>query len=416
MSTLTTSRCRQPGALDARCWRATGCLKHLRSLSITPVVARAARLVLILAGMLMSASGFAHSLGQTYLYLSFTETQLTARFEVTASDLNAALGLDLATDGSLTTAQVEPYQERIADYLRSKVTLAPGGEPARLETASTTLRSPKLAQYILSEFTVALPGGPPEYIDVAYGVMFEVDPKQQGLVLIENSWRAGTFANEASVALTFAGDASTQRLDLSGSTLLSGMWSMALLGMHHIIEGIDHVMFLFALLLTSVVQRENGRWRGVADFRSAAWNVLKVVTVFTVAHSITLSLTTLETLAIDSRIVESVIAASIAIAALEVFVPIFRSRLTLVVFAFGLFHGAGFAGILLDMNIHGDYLPLTLLGFNLGVELGQVSVVSALLVCLCIVPRRGVRPLALTLSYAAGALALFWMVQRVRGV
>ena len=127
---------------------------------------------------------------------------------------------------------------------------------------------------------------------------------------------------------------------------------MVLLGAQHIIEGIDHVMFLVALLLISVVQRTGGKWEGVDNFRVAAWNVIKVVTLFTVAHTITLSLVTLGTLSIQPRIVESIIAGSIVVAAFEVFYPVFRQRIGLVVFLLGLFHGAGFASILVSMNIH----------------------------------------------------------------
>ncbi len=366
----------------------------------------------------MSNSLFAHSLGQTYLYMSLTETALSARFEVSVKDLNDALGLQLATDGSLELEQVVPYEERIASYLKKNIQIALDGKPGTLNYQSTILRSPKLAQYVLSEFRIEAPAGMPEFIDVEYGVMFDVDPKQQGILLIENNWRTGTFENEASIALTFSANDRKQRLDLSRSTLLRGMWSMSILGMHHIIEGIDHVMFLLALLLTSVVFRTGGRWQGVENFRVAGWNLLKIITLFTLAHTITLSLTTLETLAIHPRVVESVIAGSIVIAALEVFYPIFRSRIGLIVFLFGLFHGAGFASVLLSMNIHSDYLPLTLLGFNLGVELGQIAIVLVFFPLLFLVRshwiylRFGIQSTAAGLILVAG----YWFIERAFNV
>ncbi|MEH6824422.1 MAG: HupE/UreJ family protein [Motiliproteus sp.] len=370
--------------------------------------------LLLLVSLFISASASAHTLGQTYLYMTVSETALTGRFEVTASDLNAALGLQLTTDGSLDLEQIDPYQEQIANYLQDNVSIALNGKPAVLHYQSTTLRSPKIAQYVMTEFRIESPAGIPDVIDVEYGVMFDVDPKQQAYLLIENNWRSGTFENEAKIALTFAADDRKQRLDLSESTLLRGIWSMATLGMHHIIEGIDHVMFLVALLLTAVVLRAEGRWQGVENFRVAAWNLLKIITLFTLAHSITLSLTTFETLAIPARVVESVIAASIAVAALEVFYPIFRSRIGPVVFLFGLFHGAGFASVLLSMNIHSDYLALTLLGFNLGVELGQIAIVLLCFPLLFMVRSQWIYLRFGIQSIASGLIlvASYWFIER----
>lgn len=367
-----------------------------------------------LAGLILGQGAHAHTLGQTYLYVTLNENELSARFEVTISDLNDALDLRLATDGSVDQEQLGPYETRIATYLRDRVRIAPDGRPGELRLQSTTLRSPMIGQYVLSEFSVALPAGVPDFIDVEYAVMFDTDPKHLGFLLVENNWRTGTFENEAHIALSFTSNERNQRLDLTNSTMLHGIWAMVMLGTQHIVEGIDHVMFLLAILLTSVVQRTDRHWHGVESFRVAGWNVLKIVTLFTVAHTITLSLVTLEALAIAPRIVESVIAGSIAIAAFEVFYPIFRSRIGLIVFLFGLFHGAGFASVLLSMNIHADYLPLSLLGFNLGVELGQVAIVLVFFPLLFLIRshriylRRGMQVTASMLIL----IASYWFIER----
>ena len=386
--------------------------------SALKVMRRCALSCLFFIGLILSQSAYAHTLGQSYLYVSINDEELSARFEVTASDLNAALGLDLATDGSIKVGQLGPYEEQIAAYLKDHVRIAPDGQPAQLHFKTTTLRSPKLAQYVMSEFSIPLPAGIPEFIDVEYSVLFDSDSKQLGFLLIENNWRTGTFDNEAHVALTFTPEDRIQRLDLTSSTLLHGIWRMVLLGAQHIVEGIDHVMFLLALLLTSVVRRENKVWQGVENFRIAVWNVIKIVTLFTVAHTITLSLVTFETLTISPRIVESIIAGSIVIAALEVFYPIFRSRIGLVVFLFGLFHGAGFASILLSMNLHADYLPLSLLGFNIGVELGQIAIVLLIFPLLFLIRSRSAY-LRLGMQVTAACLiviASYWFIERAFAV
>jgi hypothetical protein len=114
----------------------------------------------------------------------------------------------------------------------------------------------------------------------------------------------------------------------------------------------------------------------VPQFKDAFLNVVKIVTLFTIAHTITLSLATLDIVHLSSRLVESVIALSIILVALDIVVPVFGKRIWWVVFLFGLFHGFGFASVLADMGIDAGFTVLTLLGFNLGVEVGQLIVVA----------------------------------------
>jgi hypothetical protein len=117
----------------------------------------------------------------------------------------------------------------------------------------------------------------------------------------------------------------------------------------------------------------------VAERRSAFVKVLKVVTAFTVAHSITLSLAVLGYVHLPSRLVESAIAASVVVAALNNLVPLFGEGGWMVAFGFGLLHGFGFANALRDLGLQHGQLAVTLFGFNLGVEIGQLAIVSAFL-------------------------------------
>ena len=109
------------------------------------------------------------------------------------------------------------------------------------------------------------------------------------------------------------------------------------------------------------------------------WDVLKVVTAFTVAHSITLSLAALEVISLPSRLVEATIAASVVLAALNNIWPRVLERRWMVAFAFGLIHGFGFASVLADLGLPQNALLLALVGFNLGVEAGQLCIVGAFL-------------------------------------
>jgi hypothetical protein len=150
-------------------------------------------------------------------------------------------------------------------------------------------------------------------------------------------------------------------------------------GIWHIWIGFDHVLFLVALLLPAVLMKRDGRWAGGARVGAAFWKVFKIVTAFTLAHSITLSLAALEVVTLPSRWVESAIAASVLAAALNNVFPIVHERRWLVAFAFGLIHGFGFASVLNDLGLPQDSLLLSLFAFNAGVEIGQLAIVGVFL-------------------------------------
>jgi hypothetical protein len=150
-------------------------------------------------------------------------------------------------------------------------------------------------------------------------------------------------------------------------------------GVWHIWSGYDHILFLLALLLPGVLRRRDGSWQPVTDTRTAFVNVLKVVTAFTVAHSITLSLAVMGFVHLPSRLVESAIAASVVVAAFNNLAPLFGEAGWMVAFGFGLLHGFGFANALRDLGLQHGQLALTLFGFNLGVEIGQLAIVAVFL-------------------------------------
>jgi len=180
-------------------------------------------------------------------------------------------------------------------------------------------------------------------------------------------------------------------------------WEM---GTIHILEGVDHLLFVFALLLIVV---------GLAP-------LIKAVTAFTVAHSITLALTTLGLLSLPSAPTEAVISLSIMFLAAEI-IHKYRGQLSLterypwvVAFVFGLFHGLGFAGALAEIGIPEHEIPLSLLMFNVGVETGQLLFIMAVLTALAFFKRLPFQAPKWTLKsvpYIIGTVAAFWTIERV---
>jgi hypothetical protein len=148
-------------------------------------------------------------------------------------------------------------------------------------------------------------------------------------------------------------------------------------GVWHIWIGFDHILFLLSLLLPSVLMRSGDHWEPAPSLRRSLLEVLKVVTAFTLAHSITLSLAALQVISLPSRWVESTIAASVVFAALNNLKGTIEKRRWVMAFVFGLVHGFGFASVLADLGLPQDALVLALVGFNLGVEVGQMAIVVA---------------------------------------
>ena len=178
------------------------------------------------------------------------------------------------------------------------------------------------------------------------------------------------------------------------------------LGVEHILLGIDHLLFVLALLLIT----------------HGGWTLVKTVTAFTVAHSITLALAALGFVHVPQAPVEAVIALSIVFVAAE----ILRSRqghkgITarapwIVACAFGLLHGFGFAGALSEIGLPEGHIPQALLFFNLGVELGQLLFIAAVMSFIVLVKRARIRIFRgseLVPPYAIGSVAMFWVIQRV---
>jgi hydrogenase/urease accessory protein HupE len=179
------------------------------------------------------------------------------------------------------------------------------------------------------------------------------------------------------------------------------------MGCEHILFGIDHLLFVLALVL---IVRGAGR-------------LVKTITAFTIAHSITLALATLGVVHVPSAPIEAIIALSIVFVAAE----ILRSRrgkpgLTeqapwLVAGSFGLLHGFGFAGALSEVGLPANDIPLALLNFNLGVEAGQLAFVALVLGVIALLQRLHLpKGAALIPPYAIGSVAMFWVIERTAAI
>jgi hypothetical protein len=369
---------------------------------------RAAVLLFLLAWL--PAAARAHKPSDSYLALRVEGERVAGQWDVALRDLEFALGLDGDGDGRITWGELRKRKAAIEAYALPALALAAGGAPCAARPLELLVDRHTDGAYAVLRFEAACTREIDE-LSLRYTLFAALDPQHRGLVRIERGDSVET--------AVLGGPEPERRFALAGRTTpLDTFFSYAGEGVRHIAVGADHLLFLLSLLLPAVLRREAGRWAPAASLREVALEVARVVTAFTAAHATTLSLAALDLVVLPSRLVESGIALSVALAALNNLWPVVDARRWAAAFGFGLLHGFGFASTLAGLGLPSGALATALFGFNAGVELGQLAAAAVVL------------PVAFAargswayqrLAFGAGSLAiagvaLVWLVQRSFGL
>ena len=383
-------------------------------------------MIVMIIGLLFGSTptASAHTGTQSYVYLQIFDDAIFGRVEYPIGDLNRLLGYDIAED-DVDQALVDVVAERVAleAYTSDHLSLYPVdgqrddwtftyGEMSTLEASN--------GGYAILDFEINERFDPtPRTFQMDYDGIIEADSGRDAFLIIETDFGSGTFNNEAGTFLRFTSDSTVQTVDLEESSFWKGVTGTIGLGAEHIRIGTDHILFIFALVLPAAmvfVRRgdKRGTWEPSPSFTSSLWRILKIVTMFTVAHSITLAIGGFEIIDLSPRLVESIIAISIAVAALHNIRPIWPNKEWLVAFVFGLFHGFGFAGLLSELGLTRSNRFVSLLGFNIGVELGQAAIILMVFPVLFVLRRtRAFVPMMYVSSVGLAVVALAWATERI---
>lgn len=369
-------------------------------------------LLLLCFSILVFTSGVqAHKPSDSYLSLHIDRSRIEGQWDVALRDLDFAIGLDENDDGLITWGELRTRQKAITTYALSRLQLLVNSLPCSARPTEHLVDYHSDGAYTVIRF-IADCTREPSILEVDYRLFFDLDPQHRGLLRLEQQ-------GQTRIAI-FSPSHARQRFEL----VTLPWWRQWLdfgidfgtNGIWHIWTGFDHILFLLALLLPAVLQREAGHWEALRGFRLAFRDVVKIVTTFTLAHSITLSLATLEVIQFPSRWVEAAIVTSIILAALNNVYPLFPvDRRWNIGFAFGLLHGFGFASVLVDLGLPQKTLLLALVSFNLGVEIGQLAIVAVFLP-LAYSLRQSWFYQRLTLQLGSGAIALIaslWLVEQL---
>ncbi|MEM7587325.1 MAG: HupE/UreJ family protein [Acidobacteriota bacterium] len=374
--------------------------------------------VAILLALMFPGTALAHATGEDYLFLTFRDDSIEGHFEIHFEDLESKLGITLDSELEQARAGVIAAAPQVHAYIEENATIAPpGGEPYAFEfTRQDVLELPQgnFAQFYFRQATGPLP----DTLDIRHEMFYDGDRLHRGLVLVEYNAKTNTTYPGEYTAMVFSPTNTEQTLDLTDIPSLMGPRDMIPQGVLHIWIGIDHILFLLALMLPTVLMRRDDGWQPVESFSRAMWNLLKIVTVFTVAHSLTLLLAALDFIRLPSRLVESVIALSIILVALNNIFGKVRESSLFIVFGLGLFHGLGFASVMGHLPFRMVDLMRVVIGFNVGVELGQVAIVAVLFPILFLLRKTSFyQPVVLRgVSAILMVIAGWWFIQRAFGL
>lgn len=370
---------------------------------------RLTRPLLLLMVLTNADMALAHKASDSYLYVDTKRSEL--RIDVALRDLALLLPLDQNADQQLSGREIRSQRARITRTIEAGISISNGSGSCALTGKDWGISAHSDGSYAAARYRMECPNGEvPETLN--YNLLFDRDSLHRGLVRID----AGSHQTLAVLA-----PASRSVNLLPGG--VPGRWTTFTTFMYegvvHLLIGLDHLLFLLVLVLPASLRATASKATGNTDTTPPPlWPTLVelggIVTAFTVAHSLTLALAALDLVRLPIAWVETVIALSIGIAAVNVVWPVLGRKTWKLAFAFGLIHGFGFASVLGDLTSGVSDLAIALAGFNLGVEAGQLGLLILGFPILYLLARyrlyqRAIVPVILA---GIGGVSLMWVVER----
>ncbi|MGO1501497.1 MAG: HupE/UreJ family protein [Marinobacter sp.] len=374
---------------------------------------RAKQLFAMLAMVAFASTALAHKASDSFIYVDLDASEV--RIDIALRDLALLVPLDSNNDQQITGQELRTQRSATTQAIENAVTLSSKQGACTLKGQDWGLSSHSDGAYLATQYQANCANGEaPEQIK--YTLLFDRDSLHRGLVEI-------TSGDTRSLTVL---SPDQQVVELTGSATggAIGLWSTFATflreGVIHLLIGLDHMLFLLVLVLpaTLISNRRDSQGAKKRSLKSRLLQLTGIVTAFTVAHSITLALSALGIVQLPIAWVETVIALSIAMAALNVVWPFLGHKTWKLAFVFGLVHGFGFASVLGDLTGGISNLAIALAGFNLGVEFGQLGLLLIgfpLLYALAHVRvyQRVLVPLALV---GVGTVSLMWVAERAGSI
>lgn len=360
--------------------------------------------------ILWSGAVFSHQTGNSYLTLREADDRLWVELDFIVRDLGNLLQVPgQPSDPPPAADKLAALQVPITQVIQQSLSIAVDEQDIPLEFMSQSVVLHNDGLYVRQRFSAKALSADAKFVVVRYQFFTQND--MLGRAFFKLNLRG------EEISSVFDQSNAIQRFALGEGKRWSTMGLFTKEGAKHIWEGPDHLLFLLTLLLPGLMLIRPAE-SSTASSSTAAWKfALKVITAFTVAHSLTLASSVLGWVSLPDRFIESTIALSIMVSAALNLQNRFTFSHWKLAFVFGLIHGMGFANGLKELGLSSMYFLEALFAFNLGVELGQLSAVVLVAVPLVLLARREESRLQV-MRWGSGMvflIALFWLVQRLFG-
>lgn len=378
----------------------------------------AAHSLLVLCVLLAPISClFGHTQGENYVVFKVWDNRIEGAVEIATDDLEERFGYEFPDSGDLLPV-ISANAAEVQAYIEENFSISANGKAFPIEFTEVDVRNLPDVEMDFAIYRFEMKPGVaiPQVLEIRHNMLYELGRLHRGLigvfdtdVSLDEEWKA---------QMVFSSNNSVQELDLMDIPEMLGARAMVPQGVLHIWIGIDHILFLLCLLLPTVLMRREGEVVPVEKFTSVLWRVIKIVTLFTIAHSITLALAALDFISISSRLVESIIALSIVLVGLSNIIYRVSASTYVMILILGLFHGLGFASVMGDLPFQMKDVLKVVIGFNIGVEIGQIAIVAAVFPVLYFLRKHPLYT-PVVLRGGSGALSLvaaYWFVQRALGL
>jgi hypothetical protein len=377
------------------------------------------RRLFLALGVLLAASwagqAFAHLTPNSEISLDIGRTVVAAEVVAPMGEIGYALGRPLPiAPGPDRQATLALLRRELLGHLAVRT---PDGRPWSLEVRDLAITDDGASPDFRAHLLLRPPKGASlRKFDLSYSLIIERVPNHFVLVLQRTDFDGGRLSTRSRMIGGLQQGVRTVRVDPGPGNAWRGFVAAVGLGMRHIAEGHDHLLFLLTLLLPAPLLAQGARWAAYGGLRHTIRRLLGVVSAFTVGHSLTLLGGAFLGWQLRTQPVEVMIAVSILVSSVHAWRPLFAGREPWVAGGFGLIHGLAFATLIGHFGLEPLQKAQSILGFNVGIELVQLGVVATVMPALILLARTRTYPsLRVTGAILTGVAAIAWILERVGG-
>jgi hypothetical protein len=380
------------------------------------------KIVFTAAGLLPAAL-YAHQSPNTLIFLDVSPGRIAMEIQLPVPELELAFGNDISKKPETITDSFGP---QLKEYLKAHIhAYVTKSNPWQVEIESLKMAKGTYAESGAAYWEVVAyvnlkpqPGESTRKFLLDYDVILHQVINHVALLSIRSDWETGNSTNSSAQANVINWNTKDNviyplEINLENGSWWKGFKNMLALGMEHIKDGTDHLLFLIVLLLPAMLLVNGNHWGKFGGTKYSIVRLLKIVTAFTIGHSVTLLIGAAGWLKLPAQPVEILIAFSILVSAMHALYPIFPGKEMYVAAGFGLIHGLAFATILSNLKLSAGTLVVSIVGFNLGIELMQVFIIALIIPWLIILSKTFFyKWFRIAAGIMAGLAAIAWIVER----